>query len=211
MAHASIAFARWRPAAWALLLMALMALAACAPTIPRSYVVLVPDPDGAVGKVIVIGAKGRQELSQAGAVAGTDGSEVRLTLAEPEINAEFGAAKAALPALPEHFMLYFVSATTRLTADSETLLQTILNHWKAREPNAITEVVVIGHTDTVGSEQDNVQLSAQRARIVAERLRSSGLKLGSITVASHGEKQLLIPTPNETPEPLNRRVQVTIR
>lgn len=208
MAETSRPPSGWRRAAFALLP---LLLAACAPTLPRSYVVLVPDPDGAVGQVIVSGPKGQQRLSQAGSVAGTDGSEVRITLAEPQINATFGAAKAALPALPEHFMLYFVSATTRLTADSEAMLQSILQHWRARSQVDIAEVVVIGHTDTVGSEQDNVQLSAQRARLVAERLRASGLKFGAITVASHGEKQLLIPTPDETPEPLNRRVQVTIR
>jgi outer membrane protein OmpA-like peptidoglycan-associated protein len=193
------------------LILLLAMLAACAPTIPRSYVVLVPDPDGKVGQVIVSGTQGEQRLTQAGAVAGADGRAVKLTLSEPEINAEFGAAKAAQPALPEHFMLYFVSATTRLTADSEALLQTILNHWQARSQGAITEILVIGHTDTVGSEHDNVTLSAHRARIVADRLRASGLKFGAITLASHGEKQLLIPTPDETPEPLNRRVQVTIR
>lgn len=193
-----------------LALLALL-LAACAPTMPRSYVVLVPDPDGAVGQVIVSGAKGQQVLTQAGMVAGTDGSAVKSVLDDEQVNAAFGAAKAAQPALPEHFMLYFVLGSTRLTPQSEELLLSIMEHWKSKTQGSVREAVVIGHTDTVGSDSDNELLSLQRAKIVAQRLSDSGLKMASITLESHGEKHLLIPTADETPEPRNRRVQVTIR
>jgi peptidoglycan-associated lipoprotein len=32
-----------------------------------------------------------------------------------------------------------------------------------------------------------------------------------ITVVSHGERNLLIATPDNTPEPKNRRVEITVR
>lgn len=204
---------RSTPAFYLRLALALLValLAACAPTIPRSYVVLVPDPDGAVGQVIVSGAKGQQVLTQAGSVAGTDGSAVQIILGEDKLNASFGAARAAQPALPEHFVLYFVLGSTRLTPQSEELLLNILAHWKAKAQGPAREAVVIGHTDTVGSDEGNQLLSLQRARIVAERLSASGLAMASITLEAHGEKHLLIPTGDDTPEPRNRRVQVTIR
>lgn len=193
------------------LLGALLLLSACAPTIPRSYVVLVPDLDGAVGQVIVSGQKGSQVLTRAGQVAGIDGNEVKAELAGPKLDADFSEAKAAQPTPPEHFMLYFVSGGIRLTDESEIQFTDILTRWRTRGALAIVEVVVIGHTDTVGSAENNIALSAQRAKAVADRLQAAGLKLSALTLESHGEKNPLIPTKNGVSEPRNRRVQVTIR
>lgn len=192
-------------------LFGVLLLTACAPTIPRSYVVLVPDPDGAVGQVIVSGQKGSQVLTRSGQVAGIDGHEVKAELPGAQFAADFSEAKAAQPAAAEHFLLYFVTGGIRLTPESETQFNNILNRWKARGAQAIVEVVVIGHTDTVGSAEDNVVLSGQRAKVVADRLQASGLTFSALTMESHGEKNPLIPTRDKVPEPRNRRVQVTIR
>jgi adhesin transport system outer membrane protein len=185
--------------------------AACAPTIPRSYVVLIPDLDGAVGRVIVSGEKGQQVLTQAGQVAGTDGRPVEATMDAQQLARDFGEAKASQPLRPEHFMLYFVSGGTRLTAESELDFLEILNRWKARERQVGIEIVVVGHTDRVGSAENNINLSMQRAKAVAERLRAAGMNSSALTLESHGEKQPLIYTQDGVPEPRNRRVQVTIR
>jgi adhesin transport system outer membrane protein len=189
----------------------LLLLAACAPTIPRSYVVLVPDADGAVGQVIVSGPKGSQVLTRAGQVAGIDGKEVKAELGGAQFEADFSAAQAAQPAPPEHFILYFVSGGIQLTEESETQFADLMNRWKSRVAQSIVEVVVIGHTDTVGSAEDNVVLSGQRAKVVADRLQAAGMKFSALTLESHGEKNLLIPTKDGVAEPRNRRVQVTIR
>lgn len=186
-------------------------LAACAPTIPRSYVVLVPDLDGTVGQVIVSGEKGEQVLKRSGQIAGTDGSAVEVTLDAQQLTTKFGEAKAAQPPRPEHFMLYFVSGGTRLTSESESKFAEILSRWKARENQANIEVVVVGHTDTVGSADDNIMLSMQRAKSIADRLRAAGVNHSALTLESHGEKQPLVATQDGVPEPRNRRVQVTIR
>lgn len=193
------------------LLAMLSLLAACAPTIPRSYVVLVPDPDGAVGQVIVSGPQGSQVLTRSGQVAGIDGKEVKAELGGAQFDADFSAAKAAQPTAPEHFMLYFISGGTRLTEESEIQFAEILNRWRSRGAQAVVEVVVIGHTDTVGGADNNLVLSGQRARLVADRLQASGMKFSAITLESHGEKNPLIPTKDGVSEPRNRRVQVTIR
>ena len=193
------------------LLGTMLLLAACAPTIPRSYVVLVPDPDGAVGQVIVSGPQGKQTLTRAGQVAGIDGKEVKAAVGGAQFDADFSAAKAAQPMAPEHFMLYFISGGTRLTEESEIQFTELLNRWRSRGAQNVVEVVVIGHTDTVGGADNNVVLSAQRARVVADRLQASGMKFSAITLESHGERNPLIATRDGVSEPRNRRVQVTIR
>ncbi|WP_159594348.1 OmpA family protein [Hydrogenophaga sp. BPS33] len=189
----------------------LLLLTACASKMPASYVVLVPDPDGAVGQVMVTGAQGQQVLTRAGQVAGIDGREVKTELQPAQFNADFSDAKAAQPAPPEHFMLYFFTGGARLTAESERQFAEILNRVRARGADAVVELVVIGHTDTVGSADDNLVLSAQRAQAVADRLRASGLKYSALTLESHGKTNPLVPTRDGVAEPRNRRVQVTIR
>lgn len=184
---------------------------ACSPTLPRSYIVLVPDPDGAVGEVTVSGQKGQQVLRRSGQVAGADGSPVDMTLGADQLSGAFGEATAAQPMRPEHFMLYFISGGTRMTAESESLFADILNRWKSRDQQTMTEVVVIGHTDTVGSAEGNNVLSMQRAKAIADRLRTAGIRLSAVTMESHGEKHPLFPTADGVSEPRNRRVQVTIR
>jgi adhesin transport system outer membrane protein len=197
-----------------LLLLPLAALlAACGPTLPRSYVVLLPDRDGKVGQVVVTGPQGRQVLTQAGQVAALDGSAPAATPTPAQIEADFAAARDALPAAPEQHLLYFVLGSTQLTEPAEAALQQLIAQLRARPPQALatTEVVVSGHTDTMGSEADNLTLSMQRAALVASRLRATGLKFLSLRQEAHGEKNLLVPTKDETPEPRNRRVEVTVR
>jgi outer membrane protein OmpA-like peptidoglycan-associated protein len=51
----------------------------------------------------------------------------------------------------------------------------------------------------------------KRATMVRALLGEAGLDPASIEVTSHGEAVLLVRTPDETYEPRNRRVEITIR
>ena len=70
---------------------------------------------------------------------------------------------------------------------------------------------MIGHTDTVGSLAFNDKLSLARA----ERLRETLVKLGiapeRIQATGRGKRELLVPTEDNTPEPRNRRVEISVR
>jgi len=71
-------------------------------------------------------------------------------------------------------------------------------------------VRVDGHTDTVGSAEDNRALSLRRAEAVAAALVREGVPWRDIQVNGHGETLLARPTADETPEPLNRRVNIDL-
>lgn len=73
------------------------------------------------------------------------------------------------------------------------------------------EVSVIGHTDTTGPAALNAALGLQRAMAIRDLLVEAGLAADLIDVVSHGEADLLVPTPDDTAEPRNRRVEVTVR
>lgn len=66
-----------------------------------------------------------------------------------------------------------------------------------------------GHTDTVGSATYNKELSEKRAQAVVSYLNSKfGVQPARLEAVGMGEEGLLVPTPPQTPEPRNRRVQV---
>lgn len=86
------------------LLLVAMLLGGCA---PRSYVVLIPSPDGSVGEVVVRGQKGEQVLTQAGQAGSLDGEALQVE--DRQIKKDFAATMAALPKIPVRFLLYFTA------------------------------------------------------------------------------------------------------
>jgi peptidoglycan-associated lipoprotein len=179
------------------------------PPQPSSYVVLLESPDGTVGQVRLTQAKGEVVLDKPMQGANLDGSaSAPYPVDEARIRRDFGTAMAARPALPVSFLLYFESGGTRLTAESQALLPKIVEAGRNRPA---PEITVIGHTDRVGAETANEKLALERANFVAGLLRSSGVAAQELAVASHGEGNPLVQTPDETPEPRNRRVEISVR
>ena len=64
---------------------------------------------------------------------------------------------------------------------------------------------VVGHTDTVGSAKYNLGLSLKRAQAIAAWFRIGAPDL-PIAYEGFGEQALRVPTPDNTSEPRNRRV-----
>ncbi|HTR45272.1 MAG TPA: OmpA family protein, partial [Thermodesulfovibrionales bacterium] len=109
---------------------------------------------------------------------------------------------------PVHFVLYFISDSAQLRPESLESLPAILR--TIEERNSV-DISVIGHTDTVGSDEHNYKLSRERAETVATYLVGHGVEQGHIRVSSHGKRNPLIPTGDNVSEPRNRRVEVVIR
>lgn len=195
----------------ALAVLAAAWLGACAsppPPKPVSYVVLLENPDGSTGKIVVKGGQGEQLIDQARTGAPLDGSKPAAPIGAEQIERDFGAALAARPPLPERFLLYFESGGAKLTAESAALLPKIIEN-AARRPSV--DVSIIGHTDTVGKAEDNAALGLKRAQMIGEMIREKGLKVEALSIESHGERNLLVRTADETAEPRNRRVEISIR
>lgn len=195
-----------RPLSLAALALAVLLVGCAAPR--PSYVVLLPSPDGSLGEVVVQGKLGQQSLTQAQQGSLLDGGSPPFAVSTEQLQRDFGAAMGARPVLPEQFLLYFESGGAALTAESKALLPRIVERAQTR---AFVDMSVIGHSDTQGKADANEALALQRAGSVAEQLRALGLANAVLVVESHGERNLLVPTPDETPEPRNRRVEITLR
>jgi outer membrane protein OmpA-like peptidoglycan-associated protein len=180
--------------------------------VPPSLVALLPDPEtGVTGRASVSNQFGTTALDSpratTRATAGAAPGPVT-TISEDEVERMFGAALAALPPAPRHFTLNFMFESDTLTEESTTLIPEILRAVKALD---VPEVVVVGHTDTMGDAKANLTLGLRRARSVRDILVNAGLAPSMVEVTTHGEADLLIKTPDNTPEPRNRRVEITVR
>lgn len=179
----------------------------------RDIVALLADPEtGKVGRTIVsVPVGGPVELHDKRTgirvVVGYRPSVV-FRLSEDQVQQLFGEALAARPPAPRHFLLYFADGSTRLTRESDRRLIEILAFVKSR---SVPDVTVVGHTDTTGDAQANIELGLVEATLIRDRLVAAGLDIGIVSVASHGEADLLVPTPDNTANPKNRRVDVTVR
>jgi adhesin transport system outer membrane protein len=173
-----------------------------------SYVVLLPDRNNVVGKVIVDGKGGKQVLEEAQKGVKADGGGGAFAVSDEQLKRDFGGAMAALPKVPERFVLYFQRGTNVLTSESKALLPKIVERGAAHPG---LDVSVIGHTDTSGSEKVNDVLGHRRAEFVAQQLRDMGLKTDALSIESFGKKSLEVATPDNTKEQRNRRVEVILR
>ncbi len=176
----------------------------------EEIVVVMPGPDGRAGTVVVQRGERRQLLDQpyaASRIRG-DGQPEAATLSEGEVRAAFAATLGALPARPVSFQLYFVTGKDELTDESRGQLQSVLAELRQRP---VPDVVVIGHTDTVGAADANDRLSVQRAERVKGFLVGIGIPAARIQTAGRGERELLVPTADNVAEGRNRRVEINVR
>ncbi|MHB8836808.1 MAG: OmpA family protein [Candidatus Methylomirabilia bacterium] len=182
------------------------------PAEPKSAVVLLPDADGKVGRVIVSNQAGSRTLERAGDAtrildAGTSPTEPA-AMSAAEIEAAFGAALSAQPAPPRHFILYFEQGSAELTPASRAELAAIVT---TIGEYASVDTSVVGHSDTTGEAQMNAEISLRRAQAVGALLVAAGIDQGTLDITSHGEANPLVPTRDNVAEPRNRRVEVTVR
>jgi outer membrane protein OmpA-like peptidoglycan-associated protein len=194
----------------ALAALALLLLVGCARPTRDDLYVLLPDEEGKTGALSVESA-GRQAVLDrpyASARVAEPGRVEAGAVSPQEARQAFGAALDAQPARPASFTLYFLEGRDELTPGSRALLSRILDEI-ARRP--APEIVVIGHTDRVGAVPYNDALSLRRAERVSDELARVGIAADRILVAGRGEREPLVPTPDEVAEERNRRVEINVR
>ncbi len=96
-----------------------------------------------------------------------------------------------------------------IRADQEPKLKqslvTIRNALKKLKTDFKARLYIAGYTDTVGSDADNLRLSTNRARAIAQWFVRHGVGV-PVFYQGFGEKVLQVATPDNTPESRNRRV-----
>lgn len=88
-------------------------------------------------------------------------------------------------------------------ADLQKLAETLTQ-------NPDTNLLIVGHTDNVGSESFNQTLSKNRARAVSYQLTSAGVSKSRLKLQGKGESQPVVSNDTEDSRSQNRRVEIAI-
>jgi outer membrane protein OmpA-like peptidoglycan-associated protein len=183
-------------------------LSGCA-TPSQGSVVLLPNPANELTAVTVTQGDKALLLAQPFAAAQlTREGPKSFPSSAQQVQAQFAAALAAQPLPPAQFTLYFVEGKDELTPES---LQVVDHVFSEIAKRPVPDVMVIGHTDTVGSDAANDALSHQRAEFVRRAMLARGIKPEQLVLVGRGKRELLVPTADGVAEPRNRRVQILVR
>lgn len=188
---------------------ALAAGCASEPVTPALFAV-VPAPDGHIGTIVVEHGGERRVIHSAYGAERLrdDGVLEPEQLSEAQVRTSFGTTLDALPGSPATFVLYFLEGKDELTAESKLELDRVFAELKRRP---LPDIVVIGHTDTVGNLAYNDKLSLARAQRLRDMLVALGIPSERIQVAGRGKREPLVPTEDNVSEPRNRRVEINVR
>jgi outer membrane protein OmpA-like peptidoglycan-associated protein len=194
-----------RPPLSALLL--LISLGACAQR--QALFVVLPNENGTVGAITVNDGQNTTTLDHPlAAEEMRNGQEADAKIDQNEVSQLFAAAFAARPILPGHFRFFFELGSDRLAAESAARYCTLYDDLKRRQ---VYEVEIVGHTDTLGEKAYDQELSLKRAETIRDALVNDGFDPRAISIAGEGYRVPLVPTPPDTAEPKNRRVEITTR
>jgi outer membrane protein OmpA-like peptidoglycan-associated protein len=172
-------------------------------------VILLPEKDGHDAAVDVKQGNDNFVLDKPyAAVRQMPAGPLPYTSDQKEVDARFGAAFAAQPMRPKPFTLYFLEGRDEFTDESKQEFEKVFVEI-SKYP--VPDLVVVGHTDTVGNSQLNDDLSLKRAETVKAKLVERGIKPENIEVAGRGKRELLVPTADNVAEPRNRRVEIVVR
>jgi outer membrane protein OmpA-like peptidoglycan-associated protein len=171
---------------------------------------LLPESNGKTSAVNVTTSAGEALLSvpyQTAAVGQVGDLKLGATTAD-EVRVQYPQL-LDLKSLPEQrFTLYFMEGGSKLTAESEAQLPVVIARASER---AGGEILVIGHTDRVGSVDANDALSLKRAASIKALLVARSFKAELIEAIGRGEREPLIQTADEVSESRNRRAEIVVR
>ncbi len=147
------------------------------------------------------------EIVKALTPTGTIGPSRGIRMANPTAGAAASAgSEAAAPSV--NLSVQFASGSADLTAAA---MQTLNQLGQALRQPALApyRFRIEGHTDTVGTPAANKELSDRRAAAVVDYLATNfKVDRSRLEAVGMGEDGLLVPTPDQTSEPRNRRVAV---
>jgi len=95
------------------------------------------------------------------------------------------------------------------SALSQVSINTLINFLENNQKE-ISKFIILGHTDTKGSDDYNLNLSYKRAKAVKNILLKQGVSEKNISVLGKGENDLAVETQDDIKHPANRRAEIKI-
>jgi outer membrane protein OmpA-like peptidoglycan-associated protein len=133
---------------------------------------------------------------------------------EKNLAREIQAGQARVEALPNHVVRITMTSQTAFETNSsdikpgfhstmDKLADVVVRYAK-------TSLVIVGHTDNVGSNDYNQKLSERRAHSVAQYFESRRVNPVRMALSGKGETQPVASNANEAGRQANRRVEIYV-
>lgn len=104
-------------------------------------------------------------------------------------------------------ILYFPFDSPNLTETAKAAVQELASYLTSA---GRAKININGHADRAGTDEYNMGLSQERARLVMEALAAAGVPRDAMEYFAFGETDNEVPTDDGVREPLNRRVEIFI-
>lgn len=158
-------------------------VAACTPPVPTSQPLLFTAPiqTGALDQLAADLAQTAPGVSLLPIPAGRDGCGPNST-------------SVVHGAFPEHIL--FATDSDQPAPQAEAALSQFAQRIRQDAPES--ELTILGHTDAVGSDAYNIDLSRRRAQRVLNLLQTDGIASGHLSAVAVGKRQPL--AANDTPQ-----------
>jgi OOP family OmpA-OmpF porin len=111
------------------------------------------------------------------------------------------------PKAPKQFIVFFGFNKSNLTPEAARV---VADAAAAAKEYGSASIMVVGHTDTVGSPAYNNALSMRRSGAVKDGLIGNGIPASAISTAGRGESELMVQTGDGVKEPQNRRATIDL-
>ena len=193
----------------------LLASAACASLNKKEEGAII----GATGGAVVGGVVGKATGSTArgaiigAAVGGAAGAIIGHQMDQKAKEIQQTVAGAEITRVGEGLVVTFESGllfdfdSDQLREPSKTNLDNLA---QSLSKFGDSKLLLVGHTDDVGADAYNLDLSRRRAAAVASYLVSRGVPSARIATSGRGESEPIAPNDNDTDRQKNRRVEVAI-
>lgn len=188
-----------------IILSALFLLAGCSGT----KVTLLPDATGHVGRVIVKNNDNQPVTLDNSGQTLVDGllGEHESQFSPDDASQQRPALFKAEPAPLASETVWFPNDSVKPLSAMNNLIRRVRNDCLKHEPCQIT---IIGHTDGIGDNQYNMQLSLHRAQVIHDMLLHKGFPQSTMDIRYHGPFDPLIKTASGRSQPKNRRVEIMV-
>lgn len=104
--------------------------------------------------------------------------------------------------------IFFDSGSSKLLATSNSEIENLVS-LLTNQPNI--KIQIIGHTDDIGNEKDNLQLSTDRAKSVYEAIIAKGIDKNRLSYLGKGESEPISTSDTEEGRRVNRRTEFVVR
>ena len=101
----------------------------------------------------------------------------------------------------------FLFGSNEITTQGKLILDEVIN---VLAEHTEFDIVIEGHTDSVGDDNLNLELSQQRAQSVLNYLASTGIQAERLAATGFGESQPIADNDTKEGRSLNRRIEFTV-